>query len=173
MSLIPYDAIAVEIARIFLHKRARNIPNQPFNNLAITLLFRKDGRTRALVSPERSAPRKRSLEVCAPPHPQQNGNNAQIAAAAWLGFANPNPCRTTSPMAKSTTHLPSVALDGHYQILSYQNRLRPSLPAHLQTSLLHPRAIAPNVPKSHPLHSATSQYVWTQGFACCIRKQTN
>jgi len=35
-----------------------------------------------MVSPERSAPRKRSLEVCAPPHPQQNGNSAQIAAAA-------------------------------------------------------------------------------------------
>ena len=25
-----------------------------------------------------------------PRHPQQNGNSAQIAAAAWLGFANPN-----------------------------------------------------------------------------------
>ena len=116
-----------------------------------------------------SRPAQRHL----PRHPQQNGNAAQIAAAAWLGFANPNPCRTRSPTTKSTTHLPSAALDGHYQILSYQNRLRPSLPAHLQTSLLHPRAIAPNVSKSHPLHSATSQYVWTQGFACCIRKQTN
>ena len=38
-----------------------------------------------------------------PPHPQQNGNSAQIAAAAWLGFAKPNPCRTTSPTTKSTT----------------------------------------------------------------------
>lgn len=43
-----------------------------------------------MVSPERSAPRKRSLEVCAPPHPQQNGNSSQIAAAAWFGFAKPN-----------------------------------------------------------------------------------
>jgi hypothetical protein len=32
-----------------------------------------------------------------PRHPQQNGNNAQIAAAAWLGFAKPKPHRTTSP----------------------------------------------------------------------------
>ena len=47
-----------------------------------------------MVSPERSAPRKRSLEVCAPPHPQQNGNSAQIAAAARLGFAKPNAWRT-------------------------------------------------------------------------------
>jgi hypothetical protein len=32
-----------------------------------------------------------------PHHPQQNGNSAQIAAAAWLGFAKPKPHRTTSP----------------------------------------------------------------------------
>ena len=62
-----------------------------------------DGMARSAVSPERSEPRKRSLEVCALPHPQQNGNSAQIAAAAWLGFANPKPCRTTSPTTKSTT----------------------------------------------------------------------
>ena len=35
-------------------------------------------------------------------HPQQNGKSAHIAAAAWLGFAKPNPCRTTSPTTKST-----------------------------------------------------------------------
>ena len=46
-----------------------------------------------------------------PRHPQQNGNAAQIAAAAWLGFANPNPCRTRSPTTKSTTLQPSAALD--------------------------------------------------------------
>ena len=42
-----------------------------------------------------------------PRHPQQNGNSAQTAAAAWLGFANPNPCRTRSPTTKSTTRKPS------------------------------------------------------------------
>ena len=45
-------------------------------------------------------------------HPQQNGKSAQIAAAAWLGFVKPNPCRTKSPTTKSTTRQPSAALDG-------------------------------------------------------------
>lgn len=38
-----------------------------------------------------------------PHHPQQNENSAQIAAAAWLGFANPNPMRATSPTTNSIT----------------------------------------------------------------------
>ena len=72
-----------------------------------------------------------------PRHPQQNGNSAQIAAAAWLGFANPNPCRTTSPTTKSTTHQPSAALDGLKHLLSYKYGLRPSIVAHLKNSLFH------------------------------------
>ena len=35
-------------------------------------------------------------------HPEKNGASAQISAAAWLGFANPNPCRTASPITSST-----------------------------------------------------------------------
>lgn len=41
-----------------------------------------------------AAPMSRPTHRHTPPHPQQNGNAAQIAAAAWLGFAKPNPCRT-------------------------------------------------------------------------------
>jgi len=37
----------------------------------------------------------------APRHPQQNGNNAQIAAAAWFGLKNPNPILTKSPATNS------------------------------------------------------------------------
>ena len=36
-----------------------------------------------------------------PRHPQQNGNNAQIAAAAWFGLKNPNPILTKSPATNS------------------------------------------------------------------------
>ena len=39
-----------------------------------------------------------------PRHPQQNGNNAQIAAAEWLGFENPKPSLTTSPTTNSMNH---------------------------------------------------------------------
>ena len=38
-----------------------------------------------------------------PRHPQQNGNSAQIAAAAWFGFANPSDHRTISPDMYSIT----------------------------------------------------------------------
>ena len=71
-------------------------------------------------------------------HPQQNGKSAHIAAAAWLGFAKPNPCRTKSPTTKPTTHQPSAALDDLQHLLGDQNSLRPSLVAHMQSYLLTP-----------------------------------
>ena len=88
-----------------------------------------------------------------PPHPQQNGNNAQIAAAAWFGFAKPNPCRTRSPTMKSTTHQPSAALDGLHHLLSYKCGLRTSIVAHLKNSLFH---IATCLPLSRHYPTALS-----------------
>jgi hypothetical protein len=85
-----------------------------------------------------AAPMSRPTQRHLPRHPQQNGNNAQIAVAAWLGFAKPNPCRTTSPTTKSTTHQPSAALDDLQHLLGDQNSLRPSLVAHMQSYLLTP-----------------------------------
>ena len=49
-----------------------------------------------------ATPTSRPAHRHPPRHPQQNGNSAQIAAAAWLGFANPNPMRATSPTTNST-----------------------------------------------------------------------
>jgi hypothetical protein len=47
-----------------------------------------------------------------PHHPQQNGNSAQIAAAAWLGFANPKAKRAISPTTNSiTTYFSRPAVD--------------------------------------------------------------
>ena len=46
-------------------------------------------------------------------HPQQSGNNAQIAAAAWLGFVKPNPCRTKSPTTKS------IIVDPIYTVITW------------------------------------------------------
>jgi hypothetical protein len=47
-----------------------------------------------------------------PRHPQQNGNSAQIAAAAWLGFANPKAKRAISPTTNSiTTYFSRPAVD--------------------------------------------------------------
>ena len=39
--------------------------------------------------------------TAAPPHPQQNGNIAQIAAAAWLGLAKPKAWRDKPLMVNS------------------------------------------------------------------------
>ena len=41
-------------------------------------------------SPKLFIPNFATRATAAPPHPQQNGNSAQIAVAAWLGFAKPN-----------------------------------------------------------------------------------
>ena len=82
--------------------------------------------------------------TAAPPHPQQNENSSQIAAAAWLGFAKPNPCRTTSPTTKSTTHQPSAALDGLQHPFSYKHSLRTSLAGNLQSS--HFRQVLCSIP---------------------------
>ena len=100
-----------------------------------------------------AAPMSRPAHRHPPRHPQQNGNSAQTAAAAWLGFANPNPCRTTSPTTKSTTHQPSAALDGLKHLLSYKYGLRPSIVAHLKNSLFH---IATCLPLSRHYPTALS-----------------
>ena len=91
-----------------------------------------------------ATPTSRPAQCHLPRHPQQNGNNAQIAAAAWLGFAKPKPCRTTSPTTKSTMHLPSAALDGLQQPFSYKHSLRTSLAGNLQSS--HFRQVLCSIP---------------------------
>jgi hypothetical protein len=48
-----------------------------------------------------AAPMSRPTHRHLPRHPQQNGNNAQIAAAAWFGLKNPNPILTKSPATNS------------------------------------------------------------------------
>ncbi len=48
-----------------------------------------------------ATPTSRPAQCHLPRHPQQNGNNAQIAAAAWFGLKNPNPILTKSPATNS------------------------------------------------------------------------
>ena len=113
--------------------------------------------TPAIRPTHRSAPRNgRARSPSAPRHPQHNGNSAQIAAAAWLGFAKPSPCRTTSPTTKSTTRQPSAALDGLQHPLSYKYDPRPSLAGNLQSS--HFRQVLCSIPidlktPNYPRHS--------------------
>ena len=89
-------------------------------------------------------------------HPQQNGKSAHIAAAAWLGFAKPNPMRATSPTTNSTMQF-LFLVENHTELRTFRVlSLYPSLsqtftiaehddlahPSHDSANLTNPQLIA-------------------------------
>ena len=105
-------AASALLATISRHNTVASIASTAIPVLEYVIASITQSATPATLPHHCNAPRAgRARTPAAPPHPQQNGNAAQIAAAAWLGFAKPNPCRTRSPTTKSTPqHAPNTNL---------------------------------------------------------------